>query len=240
MIYRVVALSFALLGVAVLVSPAQAQRHVAFSSAPASRARTGVLRGAGMGSSSSHLRRARRIYAGSGFAPYFYADYDSDSGTIEGSPNQITEQAPSPAAAAPLSKPSESLVLELQGDHWVRITNYGQSQTGGQSAQPDSEGTPNLPSVVPTTAARQIQAAQPASELPPAVLVFRDGHREQIGRYLIMGATLYTSADYWSSGTWTRKVQIVELDVPATMKLNQERGAKFSLPSRPSEVMIRP
>jgi hypothetical protein len=30
------------------------------------------------------------------------------------------------------------------------------------------------------------------------------------------------------------------LDVPATLKLNQERGAKFSLPSGPNEVMIRP
>jgi hypothetical protein len=239
-INRVVALSLALLGAAVLVSPARAQRHVAFSSAPASRARTAVLRGGGVGNSSSHLRRARRIYAGWGFAPYFYADYDSDSGIIEAPPNQITEQAPPPASVVPVPKPSESLVLELQGDHWVRITNYGQSQTAGQFVQPDSEGTPNLPAVVPPATARQIQAAQPASELPPAVLVFRDGHREEIGKYLIMGATIYTSADYWSSGTWTRKVQIVELDVPATMKLNQERGANFSLPSRPSEVMIRP
>jgi hypothetical protein len=240
MINRAVALSLALLGAAIFVSPAQAQRHVGFSSAPASRARTAVLRGGGVGSSSSRLRRARRIYAGSGFAPYFYADYDSDSGIIEAPPNQITEQAPSPASAAPVPKPSESLVLELQGDHWVRITNYGQSQTRGQSGQPDQEGASNLPFVVPPVTTRQIQEVQPASELPPAVLVFRDGHREQIGKYLIMDSTIYTSADYWSSGTWTRKVQIVELDVPATMKLNQERGANFSLPSRPGEVMIRP
>ena len=76
--------------------------------------------------------------------------------------------------------------------------------------------------------------------LPPAVLVFRDGHKQEIEKYTIVGATIYTNADYWSSGSWTREVQIVELDVPATLKLNRERGAKFSLPSGPNEVMIRP
>ena len=57
---------------------------------------------------------------------------------------------------------------------------------------------------------------------------------------MIAGATIYTSADYWSSGSWTRKVQIAALDIPATLKVNRERGAKFSLPSGPHEVMIRP
>jgi len=237
---RVLALSFAMLGAAFFASSTQALRHAAFSSPPASRPRTTVLRRGRMGTSLAHPRRMRRVYAGSGFAPYFYADYDSETGIIDAPGNQTVEQAPPPATAAPVPKPPESVVLELQGDHWVRITNYGQSQTGGQSGQPDREGASNLPFVVPPVTTRQIQEVQPASELPPAVLVFRDGHREQIEKYLIMGTTIYTSADYWSSGTWTRKVQIVELDVPATIKLNQERGAKFSLPSRPSEVMIRP
>jgi hypothetical protein len=72
------------------------------------------------------------------------------------------------------------------------------------------------------------------------VLVFRDGHEEEIGKYVISGTTIYTSADRWSSGSWTRKVQIAALNVPATLKVNQERGAKFRLPSGPNEVMIRP
>ena len=234
---RVLVLSFAMLGATVFASSTQAQRHAGFSSRPASRPRSAVLRRGGVGTRSA---QPRRIYAGSGFAPYFYADYDSEPGIIDAPGNQIVEQAPPPATAVPVPKPPESLVLELQGDHWVRITDYGRSQTGGQSGQTAREGAPNLPPVAPTVATRQIQEVQPANELPPAVLVFRDGHREQIGKYLIMGPTIYTSADYWSSGTWTRKVEIVELDVPATMKLNQERGANFSLPSRPSEVMIRP
>ena len=70
--------------------------------------------------------------------------------------------------------------------------------------------------------------------------MFRNGHQEEIGKYLISGTTIYAGADYWSGGSWTRKVQLAELNVPATLKLNQDRGARFTLPSSPEEVMIRP
>jgi hypothetical protein len=56
---------------------------------------------------------------------------------------------------------------------------------------------------------------------------------------MIQGDLIYVSMDYWSSGSWTRQIPIAELDVPATLKLNRERGGKFSLPSGPSEIMIR-
>ena len=84
------------------------------------------------------------------------------------------------------------------------------------------------------------EAAEPPIVLPPAVLVFRDGHKEEIGGYTIVGDALYTSADYWTTGSWSRKVPIAELDIPATLKANQDRGGKFSLPSSPSEIVLRP
>jgi hypothetical protein len=135
----------------------------------------------------------------------------------------------------PVPNRAGALVLELQDDHWVRITNSGQSQTGGQSSQPQSESLANPPTATP----RRIQAEAFPSELPPAVLVFRDGHREEIRKYIIEGTTIYISTNPWSNGSWTRQIQVVELDVPATLELNRERGARFSLPSSPNEVMIR-
>jgi len=30
------------------------------------------------------------------------------------------------------------------------------------------------------------------------------------------------------------------LDIPATLKINRERGLKFSLPSGPGEIVVRP
>jgi len=210
---RLITLSLAILGAASFVPSAHAQRHFSFASAPATR---------------FHARHAHRFFGGSAYAPYYYSDYDSEPGYVEAPPPQLLVQSAPPGE---LSNPPESLVLELNGDHWVRLTNYGQSQTGGQFSQPEPE-----PSATP----RRTPAAEPPSPLPPAVLVFRDGHKEEIGKYTIVGKTISTSADYWCSGSWTRKVQIAELDVPATLKLNQDRGAKFSLPSGPNEVMIRP
>jgi hypothetical protein len=113
------------------------------------------------------------------------------------------------------------VLLELQGDHWVRTTSYGQPQIVGQLYRPEPE-----------------QASNPPAAPPSAVLVFRDGHKEEIGKYCIIGATIHIDTDYWSTGSWTRTVQIPDLNVPATLKLNQERGTHFRLPSGPYEVMI--
>jgi len=235
---RLFMLDLAILAATIFASSAQAQRHVA--SAQSGRPRMNLARRAGVRSPVVPSRRSRRFSSGSGFAPYFYSDYDSDSGINEVPPNQNVERTTQPAPLAPVPTPPQSLLLELHGDHWVRITNYGQSQTDGQSSEPEPQQASDLPSATPASAPRRIPTAEPPNELPPAVLVFRDGHKEDIGKYVIVASTIYASADHWSSGSWTRKVQIVELDVPATLKLNHERGTKFSLPSGPNEVMIRP
>jgi len=77
-------------------------------------------------------------------------------------------------------------------------------------------------------------------ELPPAVLVFRDGRQEELSNYTIMSGMIYSKSDYWATGAWTKKIQIADLDVPATLKLNQEHGLNFVLPSGPNEVVMRP
>jgi hypothetical protein len=236
MINRLIALPLAMLGAVVFVSSAYAQGHGAFSSAPAARTGTTLSGRHGGRTTFVRPRRSRRPSAGSGFLPYFYSDYDSEPETSE-APPQTVEPTAQPAPAVSVSKPG--LVLELQGDHWVRLTNYGELQNGEQSSQQALEPR-SKPSSVPAANPHPTQAVEPAVALPAAVLVFRDGHKEEIRNYTIVGATIYTSSDYWNSGSWTRKVQIVALDVPGTLKLNQERGAKFTLPSRPNEVMMRP
>jgi hypothetical protein len=143
-----------------------------------------------------------------------------------------------PASApvqAPPAPPLEPLLIEWQGHHFVRMTLSQKASAGGRSASDYSEkSTPRS-----SSPARQL-AVQPPRELPPAVLVFRDGRKEEVGSYTIMNGTIYSKTDYWTSGSWTRKIQIADLDVPATLKLNQERGLKFVLPAGPNEVVMRP
>jgi hypothetical protein len=215
--HRVLALSLAVVGSMLLAWSAQAQGHAAFGVASRGPGGGAFSRGGGTRPGFVRMRRGRRIFAGSGFWPYFDPDDSFEQDVIE-TPQPQVIVVPSGQPPAPAQNPRESLVIEFQGDHWVRLTSA------------------SLSSAIPSRA----HAAEAPSELPHAVLVFRDGRREEIGKYVIVGPTIYASADYWSSGSWTRKVQIAELDVPATLKLNQERGTRFSLPSGPNEVMIRP
>jgi hypothetical protein len=219
---RLITLSFAILAAALLVSSAQAQRHVAFAS--------------GRGGGRSHFGRGHR-FGGSAYAPYYYYadDYDAESGPVDAPRPQIIVPAAPPAAPP---NPPESLVIEWSGDRWVRLTSRG-PEAAAPVAQVDQRG-PERASSQPAAASRPAPASEPATPLPPAVLVFRDGHHEEMAKYTIVGSTIYTSSDYWTSGSWTRKVQIAELNVPATLKVNQERGAKFALPSSPNEVIFRP
>jgi hypothetical protein len=124
-----------------------------------------------------------------------------------------------PPQAEPLPDP---VLLELHGTKWVRVTN-----SGGSSDQ----------AVVREVAAPQQAQAKP---LPPAVLVYRDGHSEEVSSYSIIGDTIYIKTNHWTTGSWTRTIQVADLNIPATLSENQKRGVDFELPSSPNEVMIRP
>ncbi len=181
-----------------------------------------------------HSRRGDGFGRNTIFFPYypFYSDYGYE---VEEAPpaKPVTVSAPPQTPPAP---PIEPLLIEWQGDRFVRMTL-------SQKAPQDTPSGPDYAerTVSPRRASAGRKAAPPAPrEQPPAVLVFRDGRREEISSYTIMSGAIYSKADYWSSGSWTKKIQIAELDVPATLKLNQERGVKFALPAGPNEVVMRP
>jgi hypothetical protein len=57
------------------------------------------------------------------------------------------------------------------------------------------------------------------------VLLFRDGHTEEIQNYAIVGKTLWVFTEQRA-----RKIPIAELNVQATTKANEDRGIDFRLP----------
>src|SRR5437660_1308108 len=164
----------------------------------------------------------RRLFGRSPFffgygAPYFYSDdyepYDLQYARSEPAPQ------PAPSSQANPEPLPEPVLLELHGSQWVKVANFGEASQ--QALNPSSQSA----------------SAKP---MPAAVLVYRDGHSEEISSYSIIDRVMYTKADYYSSGSWTRTIQIADLDIPATLKQNQQRGVKFDLPSGPDEVVIRP
>lgn len=198
-------------------SPTAPSGHGGFAPG-AHRPTTRVFVGNGFGHRA--FRRNRGSYGWPYFADYGFG-YGYDSEPYEYPPPPPEPQTgPEPRPVVEESKPVPSpVLLELHGDQWVQVNSF----------RPPSAET------------RQLSPGnQKSTPLAPAVLVFRDGHIEEVSSYSIIGPVIYTKSDYWTSGNWTRKIQIADLDLPATLKQNQERGVKFELPSSPDEIMIRP
>jgi hypothetical protein len=131
-------------------------------------------------------------------------------------------------------KPAQLLLFERRGDRFVRIRE-SEPESGLRSTRAtDDELEASSRNV------RSKPAVLAGPELPPVVLVFRDGRREEIGGYTIATGILYVSSNYWQTGAWTKRVQLSSLDLPATLRENEARGSKFMLPSGPYEVIVRP
>jgi hypothetical protein len=161
----------------------------------------------------------------------FYADYPLAPLAPPTPPPQVVIVQPANTADTPPETKSEPLLIELQGNRYVRFGGRQQSAERGTNAPPDNAEA-NL---------GKSSSQQPAKpELPPTVLIFRDGHREQVPEYAIVGNTLYARGDYWQSGHWTKNIQVSSLNIPETVRANHENGVKFLLPSAPNEAVTRP
>jgi hypothetical protein len=63
------------------------------------------------------------------------------------------------------------------------------------------------------------------AEVQPTELVFRDKHTEEVQNYAIVGQTFWIL-----NNEKARKIPIAQLDIPATRKVNEDRGVEFQLP----------
>jgi hypothetical protein len=174
-----------------------------------------------------HPNRFGSLYLGS---PLWW-----DDGFNYGSSPVVIAQ-PDPRANAPqpsmhwedAPKSQAPLLIELQGDRYVRISESNSTQTPSSTVESRSASNANNELI-----------ARGTSE-PPTLFIFRDGHHEESSNYSIVAGTIYASNDYWTNGSWSRKILIADLDVPATMQANQQRGVRFVLPTAPNEVVTRP
>ena len=167
--------------------------------------------------------RSNRFFSPFWGNPFWWDDGYSDQGeqvVVQPSAPVVVQQA----APAPVQevKPANPLLIELQGDRFVRLT--------GDEVNPPAAATANS----------QPGVAQSHDQLPATVLVFRDGRRQEVSSYSIIGPALYASGSYWTNGYWTQKILLADLNLPATLEANQERGVNFVLPSAPNQVVTRP
>lgn len=101
--------------------------------------------------------------------------------------------------------------------------NYGPAPTGSSA---DVDAQPSAAESQKSSSRSAKGAGSTEAKSEPTVLVFRDGHRQQVSNYAIMGSTLYVLSER------NARIPIAALDVSATVQINEERGVEFSVPGQ--------
>ena len=180
---------------------------------------------------SPHFNRG----AGAYYLPLFdsfYADYLSTPQYPASQP-PLTITQPAAAPSAPVSSPpAQPLLIELRGDRFVQIS-------GDADSQSEMVDRTHVSALGPENNVAAQYPSRP-SHYTITVLLFRDGHREEVSNYTIVDGVLYASSSYFTAGAWIRKVELSSLDLPETIANNQSHGVQFRLPSAPNEVIVGP
>jgi hypothetical protein len=130
---------------------------------------------------------------------------------------------------------SQPLMIELQNGRYVRVKAAAIENSEDGEAQELTPEQFQRRSLAPAS-----QIASKAPSLPPAVLVFCDGHSEEVRDYTIADGILYARGDFYSDGYWNKKIALSTLNVGQTLQANAARNVNFVLPASPNEVITRP
>jgi hypothetical protein len=214
---RLLATSFMTAAIFSAIASAQARGVGGFAHPPA------VTPGfAGFGVTTTGLGPAFSRRPVGGPPVVFFSDFGYEPVTTQ-PVSVVIVQPPYPAIAPHEDQPrppAKPLLLERQGDRWVQVEQFQMTR----NLVTQNSKTVRMIQNVPTD----------------TVLVFRDGHSEATSAYAVIGDALYEQSNYWTSGRWNKKIPIADLDLPATIQANQQRGIVFKLPGGPNEVVVQP
>jgi hypothetical protein len=130
--------------------------------------------------------------------------------------------------------PGQPLMIELQNGHYVQVS--GAAIGGDASPLSTSAGT-SSPGMLSQRSSEN--DANETNNLPPVVLIFKDGHQEQVRDYTIANGMLYARGDFYMDGFWNKQINLAALNLPETVEANASRNINFVLPSSPNEVIAR-
>jgi hypothetical protein len=140
---------------------------------------------------------------GYGYAvPYYYGYGDDSSYYGSGGGPYLYSDAPQQGQAPPVQQTLHIIV----------------DSAPPRSAPPDDIADP------PAERAAAVAALPESKPGVPTLLVFRDGHKQEVTNYAIMGQTVYIFDNR------TKKISLADLDVPATIKANDDQGVEFEVP----------
>lgn len=157
------------------------------------------------------------------YVPYYvpyYPETDYDGPVADEAPPQAM---PEPYEGGPT-------IFDRRGTGERAANDYVPDKP--RAAAPRPPAPTAAPEEAPPAATRAadppVAGSESVTALQPTILIFKDGHKQQISNYAIVGANLYDL----TPGR-RQKVPIADLDLVATQKANDEEGNDFKLPQLP-------
>ncbi len=154
-------------------------------------------------------------YGGYLYYPYFYAvpvPYPADSSSADADATPDADSADDDA-----NYQGGPTVFDRRGSGAASYVPPADSEPADAQADVAMEDGPE---------SARADAGEDAETVDPTVLVFKDGHQIEVENYAVVDQTLYDLTE-----GHRRKIALAELDLPATEKLNDDRGVTFELPS---------
>ncbi len=174
----------------------------------------------------NHHHHHQGVVLGGGY-PYYSPYYPYYVPTLT-----PTQPAPEAEADSADAEPPGFTVFERRKEYQLTNTEDRGSRYGEHrfDEKPSTASAGDLdPHAQLRAEAAKSETVEP-SENVITILVYRDGHQRELHDYAITGGAIYDLSRHPGQGS--NKILLAELDLPATAKLNQERGVDFNLPKR--------
>lgn len=163
------------------------------------------------------------------YVPYYPYD-DSYNGPMDPSAVQGPED--------PEEERGGPTIFDRRGSGALAPNDYQPARAGAPVPRPQSETAVVHPAPLTTesagnnevleTKATESPVTPAISAQPATILVFKDGHKLEVGNYAIVGSYLFDLTQ-----GHRMKIALSDLDLPATQKANEDEGIDFDLPHSP-------
>ena len=124
----------------------------------------------------------------------------------------------------PVAVPAEPVVEEPEPD--TPAPTIFENRTSGYDPRYGSHYLNSRPATPAPTAQMQEPSPADARQQIPVLLIYRDGHQQEVANYAIVGQNLYDLGTFVA-----HKIPLAELNLQATIKANDDRGVEFSVPA---------
>ena len=118
-------------------------------------------------------------------------------------------------------------IFDRRGSGTAYPNDYGRQDARVTVPKPPDPAPDPAPEA--SVAVASVRSSAPVASQPNTILIFKDGHKQEVGNYAIVGTNLFDL----TPGR-RQKIALGDLDLPATQKANDDLGIDFKLPELPS------